>query len=171
MKHFKALCILPALILAASTMSAQAVSPQMAGLIGKMKRDLGGAMEQTAVLRNEIDQAPASITPVSFDDGIDVTDLAGISDGGFQVMVAGLRRTSAALNERLAQLSRTYRDPTNLERSKTLLIMRMELTSLIWAIDELGREGYGVDRQSALARIDENLAEFDKAITASTRWN
>ncbi|MCB2010227.1 MAG: hypothetical protein KDF64_06455, partial [Geminicoccaceae bacterium] len=60
-----ALLVIPALLLVCGTGVADAASPQMARLLGKMKQDLGGAMEHTAVLRDEISHAPvkASVEP------------------------------------------------------------------------------------------------------------
>ncbi|MCB2010226.1 MAG: hypothetical protein KDF64_06450, partial [Geminicoccaceae bacterium] len=76
-----------------------------------------------------------------------------------------------ALGERLGELNRTYRDPASLDRSETLLMMRMELTSLLWSIDELARDDFAADREAALMRIEENLSQLDRAITRSGRWN
>lgn len=164
-----ALLVIPALLLVCGTGVADAASPQMARLLGKMKQDLGGAMEHTAVLRDEISHAPvkASVEP----DTPGPMDIAGISDGGFNVSLANLRRAGDALGERLGELNRTYRDPASLDRSETLLMMRMELTSLLWSIDELARDDFAADREAALMRIEENLSQLDRAITRSGRWN
>ncbi|MEZ5825305.1 MAG: hypothetical protein R3C97_11390, partial [Geminicoccaceae bacterium] len=152
-------------LLAAVGDPVDAASPQMARLIGKMKQDLGGAMEHTAVLRDEISHGPVQVSTGA--DPFDPMDIAGISDGGFGVTLANLRRAGDALSVRLDELNKTYRDPASFDRSETLLIMRMELTSLLWSIEELGREDPGVDREAALVRIEENLTQLDRAIVRS----
>ena len=49
--------------------------------------------------------------------------------------------------------------------------MRMELTSLLWSLDELGRDDVRADRKEALDRVHQSFIEIGTAIDDTSAWN
>ena len=154
-----------ALVLALSLMTASQASAaplKITGVVGKMKRDLGGAIEQVAVLRSEIEGGARSSGS---------TDVAGISDGGYSVTLASLKRASVGLTDAVNQLRARMGSSQDLRRTEALLRMKVEVTSLTWLLEELGRDDPMADRPGALLRAEETLAEIEKALTGASSWN
>jgi len=149
-----------ALLFLLASLALPAAASAQAGLGGPaarhMERDLGGAFEHVAALRERLAGPP----------GIHAgAEAAGIADGRFATTVSGLRQTSRGLERRFNKL-RSAADGADYRKREILLLMQVELRSLQWLIDELEFRQSVNGRESTLDRIERGLEEIDGALAA-----
>ncbi|MEZ5865290.1 MAG: hypothetical protein R3D25_14950 [Geminicoccaceae bacterium] len=111
-----------------------AAAPAVFGTLDRLALDIRGAMAHVARLRDRLDERPSG--PISGTSP--AAEMAGIADGRFASTVASLRWASRGLDRRLALLRATVGTPDSPEKAEILLVMRVELSSLLWTIEELG---------------------------------
>ena len=141
-------------------------APGVFGTLDRLALDIRGAMAHVARLRDRLDDPPAGGLAAASPPA----DIAGIADGGYASTVASLRWASRGLDRRLAALRAAVGRPESPEQAEILLLMRVELSSLLWTLDELGAGGRSpptaAERAAALDRLNVSLEQLAIATSA-----
>ncbi len=146
-----------------------AAAPAVFGTLDRLALDIRGAMAHVARLRDRLDdRLSADLSGAS-----PAAEVAGIADGRFGSTVASLRWASRGLDRRLALLRATVGVPESPEMAEILLVMRVELSSLLWTIEELGDGTAGVvepptaaERAVVLDQLNASLEQLAIATSA-----
>lgn len=144
-------------------------APAVFGTLDRLALEIRGAMEHVARLRDRLDdRQSAALSGAS-----PAAEVAGIADGRFASTVASLRWASRGLDRRLALLRASVGTPQSPEMAEILLVMRVELSSLLWTIEELGGSAAGVtepptaaERAVALDQLNASLEQLAIATSA-----
>ncbi|MCB2056092.1 MAG: hypothetical protein KDE35_17860 [Geminicoccaceae bacterium] len=142
--------------------TAWALPPKVAGLLGRISRDVGGAIEQVALLRDAATDPTAGAGPLN-----PGADAVGIAAGGRTSTLAILRRAGERLARRLDDLRRAD-GGAGPARAELLLLMRVELDSLLWSIEDLHEDIDPERADELLDRLHRNLVELEAATAAIT---
>ncbi|HRY24205.1 MAG TPA: hypothetical protein P5558_07575 [Geminicoccaceae bacterium] len=144
-------------------------APAVFGTLDRLALDIRGAMAHVARLRDRLDEGgfgdASSLSPAA--------EVAGIADGRFGSTVASLRWASRGLDRRLALLRATVGTPDSPEKAEILLVMRVELSSLLWTLEELGGSAAetpqaptATERALALDQLNASLEQLAIATSA-----
>lgn len=155
-----------ALVLGLLSAMPAAAAPAVFGTLDRLALDIRGAMAHVARLRDRLGEP----TPPGGGGASPPADIAGIADGGYASTVASLRWASRGLDRRLAALRAAVGRPASPEQAELLLLMRVELSGLLWTLEELGGSGMppptAAERAAMLDRLKVSLEQLAIATAA-----
>ena len=137
-----------------------AAAPAVFGTLDRLALDIRGAMAHVARLRDRLDDPP----PGRLSNASPAAEMAGIADGRFDSTVASLRWASRGLDRRLAALRAAVGTPDSPEKAEILLVMRVELSSMLWTLEELGPK-LGDDLVSGAVLVSRPPTAAERAAT------